>query len=554
MINDNKLIADLLLPDIDCSTDHFENKYDERTLPKDAFVTRFAPSPTGFLHLGSLYAAMIPEKLAHESKGVFYLRVEDTDTKREVENAIEDTINALKIYNISFDEGMINNVESKGNYGPYKQSERADIYKTYVKALIERGLAYPCFCTHDELNAVRKNQENLKVNTGYYGPWAKCRDISLKEIKEKLALRQSYVIRLKSPGSSQNKVTFKDLIKGNIEMPENDQDIVILKSDDLPTYHFAHAIDDHLMKTTHVIRGEEWLSSTPIHLQLFETLGFKLPQYAHISTIMKMDGNSKRKLSKRKDPEISFNYYQQLGYPKASILEYLLTLINSNFEQWRLDNPSKDINEFKISIDKMSASSPLFDKNKLDDVSKNVVSTMKASEICELYLAWSEIYDKEFWRLISMDSNYLTSIFNIDREVLKPRKDISKWNDVKELIGYFFDDIFNNIKFDTTQYPQNISKEDINKILSEYINVFNPLDDMDTWFNKIKIMCKSLDFAKDMKSYKKNPELFKGHVGDVTMVLRVALTKKTNTPNLYDVMKIIGKEKIVQRLSYLQNL
>jgi glutamyl-tRNA synthetase len=554
MINDNKLIADLLLPDIDCSTDHFENKYDERTLPKDAFVTRFAPSPTGFLHLGSLYAAMIPEKLAHESKGVFYLRVEDTDTKREVENAIEDTINALKIYNISFDEGMINNVESKGNYGPYKQSERADIYKTYVKALIERGLAYPCFCTHDELNAVRKNQENLKVNTGYYGPWAKCRDISLKEIKEKLALGQSYVIRLKSPGSSQNKVTFKDLIKGNIEMPENDQDIVILKSDDLPTYHFAHAIDDHLMKTTHVIRGEEWLSSTPIHLQLFETLGFKLPQYAHISTIMKMDGNSKRKLSKRKDPEISFNYYQQLGYPKASILEYLLTLINSNFEQWRLDNPSKDINEFKISIDKMSASSPLFDKNKLDDVSKNVVSTMKASEICELYLAWSEIYDKEFWRLISMDSNYLTSIFNIDREVLKPRKDISKWNDVKELIGYFFDDIFNNIKFDTTQYPQNISKEDINKILSEYINVFNPLDDMDTWFNKIKIMCESLDFAKDMKSYKKNPELFKGHVGDVTMVLRVALTKKTNTPNLYDVMKIIGKEKIVQRLSYLQNL
>lgn len=552
MINDNKLIADLLLPGIDCSIEHFENKYSERTLPKDAFVTRFAPSPTGFLHLGSLYAAMIPEKLAHQSKGVFYLRVEDTDTKREVENAIEDTINALKIYNISFDEGMINNVESKGNYGPYKQSERADIYKAYVKALIERGLAYPCFCTHDELNAVRKNQEDLKVNTGYYGPWTKCRDISLKEIKEKLALGQSYVIRLKSPGSSQNKVTFKDLIKGNIEMPENDQDIVILKSDDLPTYHFAHAIDDHLMKTTHVIRGEEWLSSTPIHLQLFDILGFKLPQYAHISTIMKMDGNSKRKLSKRKDPEISFNYYQQLGYPKASILEYLLTLINSNFEQWKLDNPSKDINEFKISIDKMSASSPLFDKNKLDDVSKNVVSTMKASQICELYLAWSEIYDKEFWRLISMDSNYLTSIFNIDREVLKPRKDISKWSDVKGLIGYFFDDIFNNIKFDTIQYPQNISKEDINKILSEYINVFNPLDDMDTWFNKIKLMCESLGFAKDMKSFKKNPELFKGHVGDVTMVLRVALTKKTNTPNLYDVMKILGKEKIVQRLSYLQ--
>lgn len=551
MINDNKLIADLLLPGIDCSIEHFENKYSERTLPKDAFVTRFAPSPTGFLHLGSLYAAMIPEKLAHQSKGVFYLRVEDTDTKREVENAIEDTINALKIYNISFDEGMINNVESKGNYGPYKQSERADIYKAYVKALIERGLAYPCFCTHDQLAAIRKNQENLKINTGYYGPWAKCRDISLEEIKENLALGKSYVIRLKSPGSSQNKVTFKDLIKGNIEMPENDQDIVILKTDGLPTYHFAHAIDDHLMKTTHVIRGEEWLSSTPIHLQLFDILGFKLPQYAHISTIMKMDGNSKRKLSKRKDPEISFNYYQQLGYPKASILEYLLTLINSNFEQWRLDNPSKDINEFKISIEKMSASSPLFDKNKLDDVSKNVLSTMKASEICELYLAWAEIYDKDFWKLISIDPNYLTSIFNIDREVLKPRKDISKWSDVKELIGYFYDDIFNNTKFDPILYPQNISKEDINKILNEYINVFNPLDDMDTWFNKIKLMCESLGFAKDMKSFKKNPELFKGNVGEVTMVLRVALTKKINTPNLYDVMKILGKEKIVQRLSYL---
>jgi len=551
MMNDNKLIADLLLPNIDCSTEHFENKYGERALPKDAFVTRFAPSPTGFLHLGSLYAAMIPEKLAHQSKGIFYLRVEDTDTKREVENAIEDTINALKIYNISFDEGMINNVESKGNYGPYKQSERADIYKTYIRALIERGLAYPCFCTHDQLTDIRKSQENLKINTGYYGPWAKCRDISLEEIKENLALGKSYVIRLKSPGSSQNKVTFKDLIKGNIEMPENDQDIVILKTDGLPTYHFAHAIDDHLMKTTHVIRGEEWLSSTPIHLQLFEILGFKLPQYAHISTIMKMDGNSKRKLSKRKDPEISFNYYQQLGYPKASILEYLLTLINSNFEQWRLDNPSKDINEFKISIEKMSASSPLFDKNKLDDVSKNVLSTMKASEICELYLAWAEIYDKDFWKLISIDPNYLTSIFNIDREVLKPRKDISKWSDVKELIGYFYNDIFNNTKFDPILYPQNISKEDINKILNEYINVFNPLDDMDTWFNKIKLMCESLGFAKDMKSFKKNPELFKGNVGDVTMVLRVALTKKINTPNLYDVMKILGKEKIVQRLSYL---
>lgn len=551
MMNDNKLIADLLLPNIDCSTEHFENKYGERALPKDAFVTRFAPSPTGFLHLGSLYAAMIPEKLAHQSKGIFYLRVEDTDTKREVENAIEDTINALKIYNISFDEGMINNVESKGNYGPYKQSERADIYKTYIRALIERGLAYPCFCTHDQLTDIRKSQENLKINTGYYGPWAKCRDISLEEIKENLALGKSYVIRLKSPGSSQNKVTFKDLIKGNIEMPENDQDIVILKTDGLPTYHFAHAIDDHLMKTTHVIRGEEWLSSTPIHLQLFEILGFKLPQYAHISTIMKMDGNSKRKLSKRKDPEISFNYYQQLGYPKASILEYLLTLINSNFEQWRLDNPSKDINEFKISIEKMSASSPLFDKNKLDDVSKNVLSTMKASEICELYLAWAEIYDKDFWKLISIDPNYLTSIFNIDREVLKPRKDISKWSDVKELIGYFYNDIFNNTKFDPILYPQNISKEDINKILNEYINVFNPLDDMDTWFNKIKLMCESLGFAKDMKSFKKNPELFKGNVGDVTMVLRVALTKKINTPTLYDVMKILGKEKIVQRLSYL---
>ncbi|MEG0773533.1 glutamate--tRNA ligase [Clostridium sp.] len=552
-MNNNKIIADLLLPDVNSEANNIENIYVERNLPKDAIITRFAPSPTGFLHLGSLYAAMIPEKLAHQSNGIFYLRVEDTDTKREVENAIVDTINALKIYNISFDEGMINNVDSKGSYGPYKQSERANIYKTYVKALIERGLAYPCFCSHDELNLIRKNQENLKINTGYYGHWAKCRDISLKDIKENLDLGKSYVIRLKSPGSSENKISFKDLIKGNIEIPENDQDIVILKSDGLPTYHFAHAIDDHLMKTTHVIRGEEWLSSTPIHLQLFKVLGFALPQYAHISTIMKMDGNSKRKLSKRKDPEISFNYYQELGYPKASILEYLLTLVNSNFEQWRLDNPTTDINEFKISIDKMSASSPLFDKNKLDDISKNVIASIKANEICELYLAWAKNYDKEFWKLISLDTNYLVSIFNIDRDVPKPRKDIAKWSDVKELIGYFYDDVFNNINSDLTLYPKNISIDDINIISNEYINVFDPLDDMDTWFNKIKIMCDTLGFAKDMKSFKKNPELFKGHVGDVTMVLRVILTKKTNTPNLYDVMRILGKEKVVKRLSYFKN-
>lgn len=548
-MNDNKIIADLLLPDIKSTPEDYEKKYQKRNINPNALVTRFAPSPTGFLHLGSLFAAMISERLAHQSEeGIFYLRVEDTDKKREVEGSIEEIVKALNFYNIAFDEGVVDGKNEKGEYGPYKQSDREIIYKTYVKDLLEKGLAYPCFCSTEELDAIREKQQEEKVNTGYYGKWAKCRELTLDEIKANLAAGKSYVIRLKSPGNPENRIKFDDLIKGHIEMPENDQDIVILKSDNLPTYHFAHAVDDHLMRTTHVIRGEEWLSSVPTHVQLFEVLGFEKPKFAHITSIMKMDGNSKRKLSKRKDPELSFSFYDEQGYPVNSVIEYLLTLANSNFEEWRIANPFAPYSEFQLEIGKMSASGPLFDIDKFNDVSKNAISIMKAGDVTSLYLEWAEKYDTQMADLIKRDKEYAQKLFNIEREVPRPRKDYAKWSEVKFYIGYFYDEVFDEVIADGYSFPEKLAKEDIKAIVTTYKNVFDLSDDKDLWFEKLKDMAETLGFARDGKTYKKNKEAFKGQVGDIATVLRVAFCNKTNSQDLYDMMNILGKDRVMARL------
>lgn len=547
IMNDNKLIADLLLPDINTDTNYYERLYPERNLPNKAMVTRFAPSPTGFLHLGSLYASLICERLAHQSGGVFYIRIEDTDKKREVKGSIAEVVRGLMSYNINFDEGVTDGYNEKGSYGPYKQSSREHIYKCYVKMLLEKGIAYPCFCTEEDLHSLRKLQEFNKVNTGYYGCYAKHRNITYGEIKDKLSLGKSYVIRLKSPGDPEKRIVFDDLIKGTIEMPENIQDIVILKSDGLPTYHFAHVVDDHLMRTTHIIRGEEWLPSVPLHLQLFDILGFEKPKYAHISTLLKLEGNSKRKLSKRKDPELAFSYYDQQGYLPKAVIEYLLRIINSNFEDWRNSNLSKPYTDFIIDLGKMSTAGALFDVNKLMDISREIIASMNASEVYFAYVKWAEAYDREMAELLNRNEKYGTAIFNIERSVNKPRKDISKWTDVHKDLYFFFDELFYTRDKEYC-FPSSLSKENILDILNKYSSYYDENDNREEWFEHLKSFSQSLGYSENVKTYKKNPELYKGHVGDVAMVLRVALAKKTNTPDLYEVIKVMGRLRLEERL------
>jgi glutamyl-tRNA synthetase len=551
-MNINQIIADLLMADVTTTPKYYEEKYKNRDLPKGAKVTRFAPSPTGFLHLGSIFAALICEKLAHQSNGVFYLRIEDTDKKREVEGSVPEIVRGMLEYNILFDEGSVDGYNEKGEYGPYTQSLRMDIYKTYVKYLIEEGLAYPCFCTHEELEAIRQAQENIKATPGYYGQWAKHRNITIEEIKENLEKGKSYVIRLKSPGKEDRRVSFEDVIKGTIEMPENVQDIVILKSDGLPTYHFAHVVDDYLMKTTHVMRGEEWLSSTHIHLQLFDILGFETPNYGHIPTLMKIEGNSKRKLSKRKDPELAFSYYEEQGYLPEAVVEYLMHIINSNYEEWRGNNPKSRYTEFIVQIDKISNAGAVFDLNKLSDVSKNFIASLSAHQVCNHYLKWAEKYDKEMANLIRTDLNYAEAIFNIEREIEKQRKDISKWTEVREY-GYFFYDSLYKKEARALEFPTNLTKENIKEIISEYRDFYRQYENNLEWFEDLKSFSEKLGYSKNVKLYKKNPENYKGHIGDVAMTLRVALTKKTNTPDLFEIMKLLGVDTVKERLLNIQH-
>ena len=544
---DYKDLANLIYKDAK-NIEYYEEKYPERNLEEGAIVTRFAPSPTGFVHLGSLYQVVIAKKVAEQTNGVFFLRIEDTDQEREVENGVTNIINSLHDFGLNPDEGMTSETNESGKYGPYKQSLRKEIYQAYAKYLIEQGKAYPCFCSEEEIDKIRKKQEAAKIRPGYYGIWAKCRNYTVEEMIQKIKNGEKYIIRLKSPGNESRKIKHHDLIKGNVDFPENDQDIVLIKADGLPTYHFAHAVDDHLMRTTHVIRGDEWLSSIPLHLQLFQVLGFKPPKYAHIAPIMKEDNGGKRKLSKRKDKEAAVGYYTEIGVPKQAVVEYLLNIANSNFENWRKQNPDTDYKAFDLQLNKMSVSGALFDLVKILDISKTIISKYKAKQVYEESLEWAKRYDKELEEMLEKNKEYSIRVFNIERESNKPRKDISKWSDVKREIEYMYDDIFNKNNEEYI-YQKINEKEEINRVLNEYIsNYYNENDDKEIWFNKIKDLSEKLGYSREVKEYKQNPEKYKGHVGDVSMCLRVAITKRQNTPDLYEIMKILGSKRVAERI------
>ena len=541
-----KELADMIFPDAK-EISYYEEKYPKRNLPEGAVVTRFAPSPTGFVHIGGLYQALVARTVAKKTGGVFFLRVEDTDQKREVENGITGIVNSLKDFDMAPDEGMISETEEIGNYGPYKQSLRKEIYQAYAKYMLEQGKAYPCFATAEELEEMRAKQEAAKVRTGYYGVWAKYRNLSLDEAAEKIKAGVPYIIRFKSPGREDRKIQHKDVIKGKVDFPENDQDIVIIKADGLPTYHFAHVVDDHLMRTTHVIRSDEWLSSVPLHLQLFQEAGFKAPKYAHIAPIMKNDEGNKRKLSKRKDPEAAVSYYEELGIPSLSVKEYLLNIANSTFENWRRQNKDKSIDEFDFELNKMSVSGALFDMTKLFDVSKIVISSYTAEEVYNESLKWAKKHDQELVEMLS-DKEYSLKVLGIERGNVKPRKDISKWSDVKENIIYMYDNKFLN-QSQEHSYQVISDKDDINKILSFYIEkYYDENNDKQTWFDKIKELAGEMGYAKEVKEFKANPEAYKAHVGDVSTVLRVALTGRTNTPDMYEIMQVLGRTSVINRL------
>lgn len=543
-MNNNEKMAELLLPDIDKTPDYYEELYKPRTLPEGARVTRIAPSPTGYLHLGTLFAALVNRITATSTGGVFYTRIEDTDKKREIEGGTRDIISGLDRFGIKIDEGFVSADKQSGEYGPYKQSERAEIYQTYAKSLIKQGLAYPCFCTAEELDEVRKIQEDQKERTGYHGKWAKHRDITYDEAKALIDEGKPYVVRLKSPGSEENRIVFDDCVKGKIEMPENDEDFVILKSDGIPTYHFAHAVDDHLMHTTHVLRGDEWISSVPKHIQLFKLLGFKPPKYGHISPIMKLDNGAKRKISKRKDPEAAVHFFAEQGYDSESVIEYLMTIAASDFEDWRRANPEKSYKDFKFNLKKMSVSGALFDSDKLNDVSKTVISKLDSGTVYNKLTDWAKEFDHEFYKILTEKPGYTRAMLSIDRDVPKPRKDIAKWSEAKEYFSYFFDKLY---KPDFT-LPENISSADAAAFLKKYKSVYNSSDDRQQWFDRIKQIAPEIGFAAETKQYKADPQSFKGHAGDLSTVLRISVTGRRNTPDLCSIMKVLGYDTCISRI------
>lgn len=545
---DTNKLAELLFPNVTETIEDLEAKYPERNLKEGARVTRFAPSPTGYLHIGGLFGALVDVLTAKATGGIAYLRVEDTDKKREIEDGVSAIINGFDSFGIDFDEGVTGFNTEKGAYGPYTQSQRAEIYHIVAKELVQKGLAYPCFCTAEELSDIRQEQEKGDALIwGYFGKWAKCRDLSFEEIEENIKNGKPYVLRFRSNGQEDKRIFFDDIIRGKIEMPENIIDEVLLKSDGIPTYHFAHACDDHFMRTTHVIRGEEWISSVPKHIALFKACGFRVPKYAHTPQVMKIDeeDGTKRKLSKRKDPEAAVSYFVEEGFPKESLIEYLLTLLNSNFEDWRRANPKEDAFAFPFNLKKMSPSGCLFDLVKLNDVSKNVISVMTAETVYGCIAKWAQKYDEEFFKIFTANPDRSKAMVNIDRESNKPRKDIAKWSEVKEYFSYMFDEYYTP----DFQLPENIAKEDAKSILENYLKVYSDKDDKDAWFGKIKDLCAPLGFTPNVKEYKKTPELFKGHVGDVSTVIRLAVTSRKNTPDLCSIMSLLGQDKVNERIN-----
>jgi len=537
----NKEYSDFLIPGVEHDYLYYEEKYPERNLKEGAVVSRFAPSPTGFVHMGSLYTSFSDLRFAKQTGGVCFLRIEDTDGKRTVENGIEGILNDFESLNISFDEDPIKG----GAYAPYVQSERQDIYKAFAKKLIEEDKAYPCFCTEDTLNEIRTLQEVSKDRIGYYGNYSKCRHLTKEQVIEKINNGEKYIIRLKSNGNFLNKIVLNDLIKGKIEMPENDIDVVIIKGDGLPTYHFAHVVDDHLMRTTHVFRGDEWVSSYPIHDQLFKVLGFKLPKFAHIAPITIKEGNTIRKLSKRKDKEAAISYYAKEGIPSEVINLYLATVNNSNFEEWYNQNNDKTIDDFTFTFNKMPIGGSLFDIDKLMNISKIYFSRQRSEDIVEKLLPYLKKYDEEFYNIVSNNKEKLISILNIEKYIKRPRKDIASFSDVRKYTWYMFDELFNKDAYN------NIEKKDYYNadILKDYFdNYYDASDEKDVWFDKIKLVAEKYGFAKEVKEYKENPENYKGHVGDVCELIRVAVTSLTTTPDLYEILKILDKKSINDRI------
>lgn len=536
-------LASLLFPQIDKTCEYYEKLYPQRELKEGARVTRFAPSPTGFLHFGNLFTCVNAYMTAKLTGGVFYVRVEDTDQKRKVDGAVESMLKSLSVYGVAADEGVVGENEEIGSYGPYYQSKRKEIYQTFAKNLVERGLAYPCFCSPEELEEIRNAQENEDIK-GYWGKYAKCRDLSLDEVKKNIADGKSWTLRLKSPGAVGNKCCFDDAVKGRIEMGENVIDVVLLKTDGIPTYHFAHAIDDHLMRTTHVFRGDEWIASVPLHLQLFKLLGFKPVKYAHVAPIMKEENGGKRKLSKRKDPEAAVTYYAEQGYPKDSVNEYIMTIANSNFEDWRRANQNEPIERFPYSPKKMSVSGALFDIAKLSDVSKNVICKMTAEDVFNQSYEWAKEFNGTLAALYEKDKSYATAVLNIDRENKKPRKDIAKWSDIPDYISYMYDESFEECYDLTGNAAASLAVD----VLERYRDIVDVSDSKDEWFEKIKSICAPCGCTPNVKEYKQSPDDFKGHVGDVSTIIRVALTGRTNTPDLYSITALLGTDRVRARI------
>jgi len=539
---DYQVLAELLFPQVTDTPEMLEERFPARNAPEGAVITRMAPSPTGFVHLGNLVQGLTSERMAHQSGGVLFLRVEDTDAKREVPGAVEVLIDTLKHYGISFDEGATHDGDA-GNYGPYRQRQRAGIYHVYAKKLVSEGQAYPCFCTEEQLAAMRETQEANKETTGYYGKYAMWRDRSLEEIQAELAAGHPWVLRFKSMGSIENQFKFDDLVKGKLTITENNVDHVLLKSDGIPTYHFAHAVDDHLMRTTHVVRGDEWLPTLPFHIQLFKALGFKLPKYVHIGPLMKMDGTSKRKLSKRKDPELALTFYKAEGFPVKAVYEYIMTILNSNFEDWRRANPDASADTFKFSPKKLNPAGSLFDYAKLTDVSKNVISKMTAEEVYGLLVEWAKEFDPDFGAKLEADPAYATAILAIGRGGKKPRKDLATWKEAKPYMGFFYDEYL-----DAADFGDKFSKETVLDALDRFLAIFDIADDANTWFDKVKTITTDMGFTTDMKAYKADPTAFPGTVADISTMLRIAVTGKTNSPDLYTVMQILGYERTVARI------
>ena len=549
-MTDNQRLAELLFPHVkETPAQVLEQTFPQRQQKEGAVVTRFAPSPTGFLHIGGVFTAMVGERAAHSSGGKVILRIEDTDKKREVEGGVDMIVQGLKDFGIAFDEGAGLNGTESGDYGPYTQSKRGYYYHVFCKDLVEKGLAYPCFCTAEELEAIRNAQEAAGLTPGYWGDHAKCRNLSLEEVEANLQQGKPYVMRLRSPGKPGGRVKYKDIIRGDIEMEENFADVVLLKSDGIPTYHFAHVVDDTLMRVNHVIRADEWIASVPIHLQMFWLCGQKAPKYAHVSPIMKEENGARRKLSKRKDPEAAVSYFVEEGYPSDAVVEYLLTIANSNFEDWRKQNKTASCWEFPFQLKKMSASGALFDHVKLDSVSGEVISRMTAEEVYAQAAAWAERFDPALYACLTADADYSKALFAIDRGGKKPRKDILRWKDVAAYTAYFFDETF--ALEDAAEMEPALQKQ----VLEAYLAVVDAADDKDTWFGKIKEICEPLGFSPDVKAYKAAPEQFKGHVGDVSGVIRIALTGRKNTPDLHAIMALLGQERCLKRLNdYMHTL